>query len=151
MGTAEMSEMTDAADFRACPPAPGDTLVFENDRVRVWSMTLGPNGVFDYHQHHHDHLIIWPDAGRVQGQNLGDDAWGISQTAEPGFTMFKTVGSSLPLTPHRVRNLDARSVTHYIIEFLDDSPSPVELDMVTNGRGSFSSRDEGTPPAHSVR
>ncbi|MGC2977876.1 hypothetical protein ACPUD8_19485 [Brevibacterium sp. FAM 25378] len=119
------------------PPTPGDTLVFENDRVRVWSMTLGPHAIFDFHQHHHDHVIIWPDAGRVQGQNLGDEEWGISQTAEPGFTMFKTVGSAQPLIPHRVRNLDNCEVTHYIVELLGGSPNKEELAMEFNDRGSF--------------
>ena len=32
------------------PTAPGDTLIFENDRVRIWSMTLEPGGMFDFHQ-----------------------------------------------------------------------------------------------------
>lgn len=120
------------------PPTPGDTLIFENKYVRVWSMTLPPGGMFDYHQHHHDHVILWPDAGRVQGQNLGDDKWGISQTADPGFTMFKIVGSSGPLRPHRVRNLQDVEVTHYIIELLAESSSASEQPMETNGRGTFS-------------
>lgn len=120
------------------PSTPGDTLLFENERVRVWSMTLSPNATFDYHQHHHDHVILWPDEGQVQGQNLGDEDWGISQMAESGFTMFKTVGSAEPLRPHRVRNLQNREVTHYIIELLDRSPSNNELPMEANGRGSYS-------------
>lgn len=119
------------------PPTPGDTLLFENDRVRVWSMTLEPKGMFDFHQHHLDHVIIWPDAGRVQGQDLGEEDWGISQTAEPGFVLYKTVGRDAPLVPHRVRNLEDHAVTHYIIELIEPSPSAVELPWVHNGRGSF--------------
>lgn len=119
------------------PPTPGDTLLFENDRVRVWSMTLEPLGTFDFHQHHHDHVVVWPDAGRAQGQDLGDDDWGISQVADPGFVLYKTVGRSRPLTPHRIRNLENRRVTHYIVELLDESPSGVELPWAHNDRGSF--------------
>ena len=119
------------------PPTPGDTLVFENDRVRVWSMTLPAHGMFDYHQHFHDHVIVWPDAGRAQAQILGDDDWNISQTAEPGFVLFKTVGSTGPLPPHRIRSLEDHPVTHYIIELISEtSPSEVELPSVSNGRGS---------------
>ena len=54
------------AEATPYPPTPGDTLLFENDRVRVWSMTLEPHGVFDFHQHHHDHVVVWPDAGKAR-------------------------------------------------------------------------------------
>src|SRR5690349_24000436 len=115
------------------PSSPGDTLVFENDRVRVWSMTLEANGgMFDFHQHHHDHLILWPDAGRAEAQELDDPDWSISQTARPGFVAFKTVGSSGPLTPHRIRNLEDHPVTHYIVELMSEpSPSTEPLPSVT--------------------
>lgn len=119
------------------PPTPGDTLIFDNDRVRVWTMTLPPGGMFDFHQHHHDHLVIWPDAGRAEAQELGDPQWSISQTAERGFVLFKTVGHTEPLTPHRIRNLEDHPVTHYIIELISEtSPSPVALPSETNDRGS---------------
>ena len=119
------------------PSAPGDTLLFENDRVRVWSMTLEPGGIFDFHQHHHDHVVIWPQAGRSQGQNLDDDQWGISQAAEESFVLYKTVGREQPLAPHRIRNLEDYPTTHYIVELLEPSPSAVELPWEHNSRGSF--------------
>jgi hypothetical protein len=129
-------------------PNPGDTLVFENDRVRVWSMTLAPGGLFDYHQHHYDHLVLWPDAGRAAGQELGDPEWSISQVAEPGFAAVKTRGTSGPLTPHRIRNLEDRAVTHFIIELIGEpSPSRDALPAVTNGRGhQIDARSEGRKP-----
>lgn len=125
--------------------APGDTLVFENDRVRVWSMTLAPGGMSDFHQHHHDHFVLWPDAGRAQAQEHGDADWPISQVAEPGFVMVRTVGDSGPLPPHRIRNLGDREVTHYIVELLDEpSSSTHPIAGVTNGRGHL--RHEGRQP-----
>ncbi|RJQ82469.1 cupin domain-containing protein [Amycolatopsis panacis] len=129
-----MSESTPDQKF---PTAPGDELVFENDRVRVWSMTLAANGgIYDFHQHEHDHVILWPDAGRAEAMQYGDDDWTISQVAERGFTMFKTVGSGGPMVPHRIRNLEDHPVTHYIIELISEpSPSPVTLPTESNGRG----------------
>lgn len=116
---------------------PGDTLVFENERVRVWSMTLPPHGMYDYHQHFHDHFIIWPDPGRAEAQILGDEGWFLQQTAQAGYVGFKTVGSSGPLTPHRIRNLEDREITHYIVELISEpSPSEVEMPVVPNGRGT---------------
>jgi hypothetical protein len=119
------------------PSAPGDTLLFENDRVRVWSMTLGPDGgMYDYHQHHHDHVILWPDAGLAEAQQLGDEGWPLRQRAEPGLVLFKTVGSGGPLTPHRIRNLGDTAVTHFVIELISEpSPSDGPLPVEMNDRG----------------
>lgn len=118
-----------------CTPAPGDTLLFANERVRVWSMTLPPGQLYDYHQHHHDHVILWPAAGSSEAQALGDDDWYLEQEAEAGYVAFKTVGSDQPLTPHRIRNRGAEATTHYVVELLGTSPSPQELPAQTNGRG----------------
>ncbi|BCW06231.1 hypothetical protein [Arthrobacter sp. NtRootA1] len=119
------------------PPTPGDRLIFENDRVRVWSMTIPANGMFDYHQHFHDHVILWPEAGHVQGQELGDDDWSLEQVAQPGYVAFKTVGSSGPLVPHRVRSLDDHPTTHYIVELISEkSPSETDLPTVSNDLGN---------------
>jgi len=126
------------------PATPGDTLLFENERVRVWSMTLdGDGGTFDYHRHFHDHIVIWPQAGLAQGQLAADDDWGPTQHAEAGFVMFKTVGRSGPLPAHRIRNLRPEANTHYIVELLDPSPSEHEQPWVTNGRGHHVGLPEG--------
>lgn len=132
--------MTNAAqNSEDYPPTPGDTLIFENDRVRVWTMTLPPGGMFDFHQHHHDHVIIWPDAGKAEAQVLGTDEWR-GQDADAGFVLFKTVGSTQPLTPHRIRSLEDHPVTHYIVELISEtSPSLVELPEVINDRGRVES------------
>lgn len=127
--------MTDTESIPTFPTEPGDELIFENDRVRVWAMNLPPHGMYDFHQHTHDHLILWPQAGRSQGQDYGSDEWKVVQNAEPGFAFFKTVGSSGPLPPHRLRNIEDFPTTHYIIELLEPSPSVETLEHVTNGRG----------------
>jgi hypothetical protein len=125
---------------------PGDTLVFENERVRVWSMTLPPHGTYDFHQHCHDHVIIWPDSGTVEAQELGDPDWPLQQTAERGYVAFKTVGTGGPMTPHRIRNLEDREVTHYIVELISEqSPSSEQLPVVTNGKGSALDARTGKP------
>ncbi|KFU75818.1 hypothetical protein BB31_39135 [Amycolatopsis lurida NRRL 2430] len=128
-------------DGQRLPPNPGDTLVFENDWVRVWSMPLEPGGMFDFHQHHHDYFALWPNAGRAQAQEFGDPEWSLSQEAAPGFVMFRTVGRGGPLPPHRVRNLEDHAMTHYIVELVGQpSQSPVPLPGVTNDRGRLLDR-----------
>jgi quercetin dioxygenase-like cupin family protein len=123
------------------PQAPGDTLLFENDRVRVWSMTLEAGQMFDFHQHHHDHVVLWPDEGTAQAQELGDPEWGLVQQASPGFVLYRTVGHRAPLTPHRIRNTGEQTVTHYVIELLERSPSAETSPWVFNDRGSIRSEE----------
>jgi quercetin dioxygenase-like cupin family protein len=121
------------------PSAVGSVVLFENARVRVWEMTLQPGDQCDYHQHHHDHVILYPEAGTMRGQELGQTDWGLVQDAEPGFVLYRTVGHAAPLTPHRIKNLSDVPVVHYIIELLDESPSAETLPWEHNDRGRFGS------------
>lgn len=121
--------------------------LFENDRVRVWSMTLGANGgIYDFHQHEQDHVIIWPDAGRAEAMQYGDEGRAISQVAQPGYVMLKTVGSGGPMVPRRIRNLEDHPVTHYIVELISEpSPSSVTLPTEANARIHHQPADVSTP------
>jgi quercetin dioxygenase-like cupin family protein len=121
------------------PPTVGSTVLFENQRVRVWELTLEPGAHREYHQHHHDHVILYPQAGTMRGQELGDPDWGIVQEAEPGFVLYRTVGNAAPLTPHRLKNLTDEPVVHYIVELLDESPSTEPQPWEHNDRGRFHS------------
>jgi quercetin dioxygenase-like cupin family protein len=117
--------------------AVGTTVLFENERVRVWEMVLQPGEHCDYHQHHHDHIVLYGERGTMRGQELGDPDWGITQDAQPGFVLYRTVGSAGPLKPHRLKNLSDVAVTHFIVELLETSPSPTEQPWVHNDRGEF--------------
>lgn len=121
------------------PSAPGDTLVFENNRVRVWSMRLEPGGMFDFSTT----TTTWScgrTAGRPWRRTSATPTGEISLAAEPGFVLFQTVGTAEPLTPHRIRNVGDTAVTHYISE---RSPSETRLPGETNGRGTFVDGNSG--------
>lgn len=121
------------------PTDPGDELVFANDRVRVWAMNLGPGEAIFFHAHQHDHLILWPQAGRARAHDIDEEDWVHVQEAEKNFAFFKTVGRGNALKPHRLLNLEDHPVTHYIIELIsEESPSDVELPAESNGRGVMS-------------
>jgi hypothetical protein len=79
--------------------------------------------------------VIWPVSGTAQAQQLGDPDWGLRQEADPGFVLYKTVGSGGPMTPHRIRNVGSETVTHYVVELLEPSPHPAEQPWVWNERG----------------
>jgi hypothetical protein len=117
--------------------AVGSTLLFENARVRVWEMILQPGDHCDYHQHHNDHVILYAQTATMRGQELGDEDWGIIQDTEPGFVLYRTVGHTAPLTPHRLKNLTDQPVTHYVVELLETSPSAIAQPWDHNERGRF--------------
>lgn len=124
------------------PDAVGTTLLFENDRVRVWEMVVDPGEYFDYHSHRHDHVIIYPQAATMRAQELGDPDWGIVQDAEPGFVLARTVGHARPLTPHRLKNVGDETVVHYIVELLEESPSESSSPWEHNDRGRMAPEGE---------
>ena len=129
--------MTNSAE--TYPTDPGDELIFANDRVRVWAMNLGPGESIFFHEHQHDHLILWPQAGRARAHDVGEEDWAHVQDAQRNFAFFKTVGRGNRLAPHRLKNLEDHSVTHYIIELVsEESPSEVELPAESNGKGTMS-------------
>ena len=62
------SPNTSATDSAANPGDPG-TLLFENDRVRVWELVMQPGEVCNWHQHNDDHLLIVVDGSDVEAEN----------------------------------------------------------------------------------
>lgn len=127
-------------------PNPGETLLFENERVRVWSMTVEPGDAGLWHSHQHDHVLIWPWDGKSKGQQWGEDEPTMTQIAQESFVVFKAVGEG-GLHPHRLHNVDVGTKTHFIVELLEPSPFKEEAPYVHNGRGeSFldADREAGT-------
>jgi predicted metal-dependent enzyme (double-stranded beta helix superfamily) len=45
--------------------AVGSKMLFENDRVRVWELTLQPGEESPVHRHDHDHLLIQVAGDRI--------------------------------------------------------------------------------------
>ena len=45
----------------------GSKLLFENDRVRVWDLTLAPGETTGMHRHEHDYLYVVIGDGKLQG------------------------------------------------------------------------------------
>jgi quercetin dioxygenase-like cupin family protein len=115
----------------------GSTVLFENQAVRVWEMVLAPGEACEFHQHHHDHIILYPMAGSMRAKEDGDAEWPIVQEVDPGFVMHRTVGVDRLPSPHRLRNVGSESVTHYVIELLE-SPAHASATSDHNERGRLS-------------
>lgn len=53
----------------------GNKLILENDRVRVWELSLEPGEESHSHQHNHDYLMICIEGDKVAGKATpGQDA-----------------------------------------------------------------------------
>lgn len=119
----------------------GTTVLFENDRVRVWDMTLEPGETCASHRHRHDYLMIYPDGalGRSSSRSR-------LERVEPGLVAFATVGAE-GLPPHQITNAGERRSTHYVIELLGPSAAAIAQPLAHNGRV----RLEDDPGDHTAR
>lgn len=53
----------------------GDRIVFENERVRVWELSLEPGAESHVHEHPHDYLMICIEGDRIAAEaSPGQDA-----------------------------------------------------------------------------
>ena len=59
--------MTPTNDHIAEQHRIGDKILFENDRVRVWELTLEPGEESHEHQHLNDYLMICIEGDKVAG------------------------------------------------------------------------------------
>lgn len=103
---ATMSDPTRTDDNAAADPRVfGDvatTLLFENDRVRVWEMRLAPGEESALHRHEHDYLMIQLAGDRIGARFEPDsrDAFGgaslpdrtIDAPVTPGLVVWGTKG-----------------------------------------------------------
>jgi 5-deoxy-D-glucuronate isomerase len=46
----------------------GTGILFENDRVRIWELRLGPGETSDVHQHDLDHILVLVSGDRIAVQ-----------------------------------------------------------------------------------
>jgi quercetin dioxygenase-like cupin family protein len=87
----------------------GDRVIFENDRIRVWSFSVPPGGIKRMHRHDLPYLIVPMTGGRVelttiQGKvRFGDDKKGEAFFLEAGET-------------HQLRNLSDHTYENVLVE-----------------------------------
>ena len=115
--------------------AVGTKVLFENNRIRVWEMSLTSGQSSDMHKHLHDHVIIYGMPSTVRGVEQGATT-SISQDVDAGFVLYRTVGKD-GLKPHRLVNIGHGTSVHYIVEILGESASTVTQPYENNGRGRF--------------
>ena len=111
---------------------PGSELLFENDRLRVWALTLDPGETCTMHRHVHDYAFVYADRSRMQGW-FPESAETIPLHVDKGFVFYQQVGSAGG-APHCLTNVGTEVSTHYIFELLGASAGAVPGDREDNGR-----------------
>ena len=68
------------------------TVIFEDDRIRIWEMTLEPGESSDWHHHGHDYYLAILSGDRVAG--VSKDSFQVFGIPETGNTVGVAHGST---------------------------------------------------------
>ncbi len=96
----------------------GDTVVFENDRVRIWELNLAPGADSNVHQHELDYILVILGGDRVAAVQEPDSA----SSLPPYFEAAVTPGSAVFVERGGIeiaRNVGAEPYHEFIIELKD--------------------------------
>lgn len=112
----------------------GTELLFENDRLRVWDMTLEPGAASEVHEHLQDYLFVYVTAdNRLEVREEGREPW--QRSFEDGYVQHTVVGKG-GLVPHQLANVGRTAHRQILVEFLRESEADEPLEPETNGRSS---------------
>jgi beta-alanine degradation protein BauB len=109
----------------------GTELLFENDRVRVWDMTLEPGQSSELHRHLSDYVFAYVTPTLLESRTPGEEPKTLS--LDDGYVQFNVVGTE-GMT-HQVTNVGDRTHRQILVELLGPSASETaETEIQTNGR-----------------
>ena len=88
----------------------GDKVIFENELIRVWRLSLEPGEIQGWHQHHLPYLIV----PLTPGDNFMRFCDGRSRATKetPGEVMWREPG-----IPHELENVGSGTYSNVLIEF----------------------------------
>lgn len=109
----------------------GTSLLFENERVRAWEMTLAPGETCPAHRHLHDYLMLYPEAAVMRSGSRSR-----LERADPGLVAFAIVGAE-GLPEHQITNPGPDPVTHYVVELLGPSTAATAQPLEHNSRAGI--------------
>ncbi len=87
----------------------GDKILFENDHVRIWSVSLEPGARQPWHQHHLPYVIV----PLTKGKNIMtfDDGRERETNENPGEVLWREAG-----IPHELVNISDWQYKNVLIE-----------------------------------
>jgi hypothetical protein len=110
----------------------GTQVLFENENIRVWEMTLAPGEHCGPHKHLHDYLFVYVTPDNLLEVEFEDGSQA-RRHYDDGFVQWNAV-TARGLPPHTLTNSGDHVHRQILVEFLQtrtDTPEPQSLD---NGR-----------------
>lgn len=105
-------------------PGPPGTLLFENDRVRVWELIMKPGEVCNWHVHEYDHLLVIFEGSQVHAKK--SDGTEVHRDFPDGKVAF------IPASPvsEIARNTSTdRTLRELIIDLKDPKLKPSDVSL----------------------
>ena len=107
----------------------GSDLLFENDRVRVWAMTLQPGETSSYHRHENDYLFVYTTPSSIRSEIAGKE--GPAREFDDGYVQYTEVGSGIE---HSITTVAESVHRQIIVEMKGGSGSETTQTPINNGR-----------------
>jgi beta-alanine degradation protein BauB len=105
----------------------GTTLLFENDRVRVWEMVLRPGEESTRHVHESDYLFVYLTRSKLA--LMQDNSPPETSEQAPGFVQYTEVGSGIT---HSVKNVGDGEHREILVELKGPSRASRPAEPQTN-------------------
>ena len=108
----------------------GTELLFENDRVRVWSMTLEPGESSEFHRHDHDYVFCYTTPSRIALNRSGEPE--TVREYDEHFVQYAAVGGGIE---HNITNANDVRHNQILVELKGPSAADTPQSPEDNGRG----------------
>ncbi len=89
------------------------TILFENDKVRVWEIVLDPGEELAVHTHSIDYVIVTVEGSVMEVRNQQGES--VVQEGRPGDTRWTDVGDG---QTHLLKNVGTTRFSNRVIEIL---------------------------------
>ena len=107
----------------------GSEVLFENDRIRVWDLTLQPGEASPRHRHVRDYVFMHVTPGRIEVHQAGEKP--SVEECEAGYVEYTEVGSGI--VQHLV-NVGTDVLRELLVEFKGPSRAASPQEPQTNER-----------------
>jgi uncharacterized cupin superfamily protein len=107
----------------------GSEVLFENDRIRVWDLTLQPGEASARHRHVRDYVFMHVTPGRIEVHQEGEKP--SVEECEAGYVEYTEVGSGIV---HHLVNVGNEVLRELLVEFKGPSRATSPREPQTNER-----------------
>jgi len=97
----------------------GTRLMFENERVRVWDLSLAPDESLEKHIHRRDYFFIVESGGLIRFSEPDDPTEYQDVQFEDDQVTFREVGSNGKVD-NRLTNVGTKHHRNYVVELKRD-------------------------------